>query len=92
MTTNGTLEREKMYRGEANELVYKVQGEYHDASTVRQVDMAINETDEGYGECPDCETGIIIWGENGYVPGSRVCNSCGSRFADSRYHAQNSLS
>ena len=53
-----------------------------------------------YPPCPDCG-GTIVWAEAGGVPGSRRCvgkltrvdehfdpeAGCGSRFADSRYHA-----
>ena len=37
-----------------------------------------------YPKCPDCG-GIIIWAENGGVPGSRKCEGCGSRYVDTTY-------
>ncbi len=30
--------------------------------------------------CPACGTGVIRWHEAGYVPGYRICDSCGRNF------------
>lgn len=30
--------------------------------------------------CPGCESGIIRWAENGYVPGYRICDGCGRHY------------
>lgn len=30
--------------------------------------------------CPACQTGTIRWAEAGYVPGSRLCDTCGRFF------------
>ena len=46
----------------------------------------VNYGDEGYPACPDCG-GDLVWAEAGRVPGSRECGSCGSQFADMRWHA-----
>ena len=34
-------------------------------------------------DCPICRTGIIRWAEAGYVPGYRMCDSCGRHFQSS---------
>jgi len=30
--------------------------------------------------CPDCDAGMLIWAEAGYVPWHRICNHCGSHW------------
>ena len=39
---------------------------------------------EDYPACPDCG-GEIVWAEAGDVPGSRECDTCGSRYVDTAF-------
>lgn len=40
---------------------------------------------DDYPECPDCDGGEIEWAEAGRVPGSRECDTCGSRYVDTMF-------
>ena len=40
---------------------------------------------DDYPACPDCDGGEIAWAEAGGVPGSRECDTCGSRYIDTTF-------
>lgn len=90
------IRRERSYTDDSTFFV--IRGEYVDADPSEDVELPIpsapggeyynpvNAGDAGYPACPDCG-GDLVWAEAGRVPGSRDCISCGSQFADMRWHA-----
>ena len=80
--------REKSYFGD--EVFFCISEEYVRAEAGRDVCIPIPDGaeagDSRYPSCPDCG-GDVVWAEAGRVPGSRDCTSCGSEFADMKYHA-----